>query len=893
MSTFQNIINNKDSNYPELESLSLRTDFKSMPRYKKHDLKADPKSGVNWERAVWRLFYNMGAEAFNNNNLLTFDFKQFLNSKDPPNCKSAQIDNLCIMRDRYVFIIECKETTTNKNGINAANLIKKELSNWKDLQKYKRKRFENIFGKNLRIIHVIATKGYNWNKTDIEKLTKNNFILLREEEIQYFSGCYEKSKSSWFTFNQFLSTFRKGCNDFGTGKQHKTIGFRTETKLNSINNVLKIEEEEEDNISELPQETSASGEQETGQDKKEANIDKEYAYTTSFKVIDLLKISSVSHYKANQIYQLGKVLKEAYQRILKGTRLNRKTGIPSHIESSDSPFINNLLINYKGEKPLKDCWEEITKGQKRGGILTFDELSPGMFHIIDGQHRLFGYCPLVEDNPLTKYGEHELIVTIFDNLNPRQEAQVFIDVNKEQVKVDSNLTLEIQRRIGVEGKPEEQIISLSQSVILGLSDPQNKISPFISPAAIADSDKISTDKFGQKKQGGKITNVGLHTYISDSPLLHVSNKDFKTGVAFKADKSSSDDSDSFNKTVDNLIKIYSNYFKRIRTANENLWIKYDKSGRKLPNNDMMSTNIPIGGLLLLLDKFVEYEIGTKQKTNVLNRIDKHIKTLEKIFSKLSTQDEINLFNSSRYGGSGPKGFYYYVLENYYTKLIDNKTKDKIKKDKEKYSKKKTIKIIPQEILDETQKLIDERKLKKSASERAQDTEEIFSKWLPVFYEKVFGQNYWDDYIRPEHQQQYKKADDKDIQRQKKKRKRYSVMLYYLNWVDWQSIVDTTWQKSKAHDNYIDNYFKNSAYFKNEHNSDLRSLIEDIFFIQLDKGKNGKKENLSWFDIADYTRDEKSHPRDEDWLDQADIDNWNRLEPKIDDVITKIRKLTSI
>ena len=27
----------------------------------------------------------------------------------------------------------------------------------------------------------------------------------------------------------------------------------------------------------------------------------------------------------------------------------------------------------------------------------------------------------------------------------------------------------------------------------------------------------------------------------------------------------------------------------------------------------MSTNIPIGGLLLLLDKFVEYEIGTKQK----------------------------------------------------------------------------------------------------------------------------------------------------------------------------------------------------------------------------------------------------------------------------------------
>ena len=65
-------------------------------------------------------------------------------------------------------------------------------------------------------------------------------------------------------------------------------------------------------------------------------------------------------------------------------------------------------------------------------------------------------------------------VTIFDNLNPRQEAQVFLDVNKKQEKVNPNLTLEIQRMIGVIGEPKDQIISLSQSVILGLSNPKNK-----------------------------------------------------------------------------------------------------------------------------------------------------------------------------------------------------------------------------------------------------------------------------------------------------------------------------------------------------------------------------------------------------------------------------------
>ena len=133
----------------------------------------------------------------------------------------------------------------------------------------------------------------------------------------------------------------------------------------------------------------------------------------------------------------------------------------------------------------------------------------------------------------------------------------------------------------------------------------------------------------------------------------------------------------------------------------------------------------------------------------------------------------------------------------------------------------------------------------------------------------------------------------DIQRQDENKTQYSVMLYYLNWTDWQSIVDATWTKSNEHAKYIDSYFKNSSYFKDEHGSSLRSLIEEIFFIQLEKGKNGKKENLSWFDIADNTRDESSHPRAENWLDQAEIDKWNKLEPEIDDVINKIRKLTSI
>ena len=835
----------------------------NFDRKKKNDPNAQP--GINFENAVWRLFYKMGAEAFNNEKMLTFDFRQFLKSKNGPNCKSAQIDNLFIMRDRYVFIIECKETI-QANGVNAANLIKQHLANWNDAKKFKRKRFEAIFGKNLRIIHVIATKGYKWKTDDIQKLTGDDYLLLREEEIKYFSGCYEHSKSAWFTFNQFLSTFRQGTNDFGGGKQLQTIGFRTATKLSSFNSA--------------PKEIASK-------DKADAKT-QDHAYTTSLKVIDLLKISSVSHYKADQIYDMGQVLKTAYQRILSKKRLRRNDGIPFHIETSDSPFINNLLINYKGDKPLDDCWQELDKGQGRGGILSFDILSPGMFHLIDGQHRLFGYCPLIEEDPNSKYGDHELVVTIFDNLNPRQEAQIFLDVNKKQEKVDANLTLEIQKMTGVIGNPEDQVHSLSQIIISHLATDSS--SPFLHPKAIKDSTGTATDSYGDKVTDGKITNVGLHTYISKSRLISIHAHNFRTGNAYKI---GSDDVDQFNNTADNLSSIYNQYFSRIKKANPDLWVKKDTLNRKMPNNKLMSSNIPIGGLILLLDRFVEFEVSNKQGKAILNLIDVHLIELEKVFKNISEQEKNILFNSSRYGGGGPAAFYYYLLDNYFPTLIDNKLKDLIDKDREKFNKKTTVKIIPVEILDEIKNLNTERNSSKTESERAQKTEEVVARWLAMFFQKVFGPDYWQDYIRPHHTAQYKKADDKDIDRQKKKQTQYHTKIYYLNWTDWQTILENTYSNAKTHNSYLESSFINSSIYKNDHNSDLRKLIENIFFIPNKKGQNGVKNNLSWFDVADNTRDEASHARPEPYLTQSEKDLWNKLEPEIDEVINKLRKLSSI
>ena len=95
------------------------------------------------------------------------------------------------MRDKYVFFVECKESLS-KGGASARGLVNQNRSKWKNLRS-PRKRFRQMF-KNMpgfKIMHVIATNGFNWSDEDIQRIEDDGFILLRQEEIEYFQGCYK------------------------------------------------------------------------------------------------------------------------------------------------------------------------------------------------------------------------------------------------------------------------------------------------------------------------------------------------------------------------------------------------------------------------------------------------------------------------------------------------------------------------------------------------------------------------------------------------------------------------------------------------------------------------------------------------------------------------------
>jgi DGQHR domain-containing protein len=113
---------------------------------------------------------------------------------------------------------------------------------------------------------------------------------------------------------------------------------------------------------------------------------------------------------------------------------------------SEFPTFSNILLHVNGA-------EIKAQGQEEDGAatLTFDANNPALhFSVIDGQHRIngayFAVCLLREKTQAdTKW---EIPAEVFLDLDgadqpPRRQAQIFIDVNFNQRKVDRSLVVDL------------------------------------------------------------------------------------------------------------------------------------------------------------------------------------------------------------------------------------------------------------------------------------------------------------------------------------------------------------------------------------------------------------------------------------------------------------------
>ncbi len=114
-----------------------------------------------------------------------------------------------------------------------------------------------------------------------------------------------------------------------------------------------------------------------------------------------------------------------YQRMLKKSKLDR---ICKFINGKHF-FPNNIILNFT-EEPIFERKDEV--GDIVYGILKFPR-SYGSAWVIDGQHRLFGY------SETGRKATDTLPVVAFVKLKTVRQAQLFVDINREQTPVSSNL----------------------------------------------------------------------------------------------------------------------------------------------------------------------------------------------------------------------------------------------------------------------------------------------------------------------------------------------------------------------------------------------------------------------------------------------------------------------
>ena len=160
--------------------------------------------------------------------------------------------------------------------------------------------------------------------------------------------------------------------------------------------------------------------------------DKEF-YSFVIEPEKLLKLAYIAHRGKRNIESL-----ESYQRMAKKKRLNK---IAEYIHEKKGIFPTNIVLNIQTDSALRFDKSADMAGQNA----VFGELYlPNIYQcaqVIDGQHRLFAFSNLDEAMTAT------IPVIAFENLDSTTQAQLFIDINGEQVKVPKNQLLDLHSEL--------------------------------------------------------------------------------------------------------------------------------------------------------------------------------------------------------------------------------------------------------------------------------------------------------------------------------------------------------------------------------------------------------------------------------------------------------------
>ncbi len=304
----------------------------------------------------------------------------------------------------------------------------------------------------------------------------------------------------------------------------------------------------------------------------------------------LLRVAYVHQRRATP-----KEILDSYQRMLNRARLD-KIG---RFISKGGYFPNNIIINFT-KKPRFD--RKAKEGDIVYGILTFPPYYASAW-VIDGQHRLYGYA----NNE--KKMKDTVAVLAFESLDVKEQAKLFVEINREQKAVASNLLWDLYPVIYRDSEEVKQQLQQTISLIV------RKLN-LDSDSPLCDHIKIPS----MPTKGAKITNLTMATICDALAENRLVDRD--------EDLLYEDDYDS---TVDFASERLKAYFSVISHS----FLKDWKKG----NQGLLRTNIGIRILFIILRSLLRYLKykgleGIYKKKDLTEFKEEIKKTLNPVLTKL-------------------------------------------------------------------------------------------------------------------------------------------------------------------------------------------------------------------------------------------------------------------
>ena len=673
--------------------------------------------GKKFEYECWNFFYNLNPDCFNHPfKEFKFDLAEYRKTdeagKRAP--QGTRQTDLCFIYGKHVFIIECK-STSQKTGFDknlSSKSLDKEIEKFRNLIDFKTRRVHKIFGEEYIPVFIYCIKGFDFKDTEQEKwLKKNDIIILDEKRRGYIEEVFKESDSAEFSLNQFLGFFRKNKPDFNTFNENGGDTARLPWVIDGYH--------------------SLSG---TGKKNK--------VYTFSISPDEMLKVSTVAHQRINNIFNAEDSMnRKYYQRLLKKSRLS---SLGEHLEKNNTPFPNNILVSYRGEKPiefLSNNSSESTIGNSPGKI-KFDAC-PGTFHVIDGQHRLFGYTK-TEKKPGGKRETHRILVTAFSGLSLQEEAEIFLEVNQNAKPISAPLIMEIEW-----ASRAKTFNNFCTGVVFSLRDNEDSSFKSLIKNAEGKGSVISKDKIHRSLAPKNLqTAVGDMKYVSE----------------IKNDRKKFDD--LFFEEIEKLYELIDFSLRIFFEKNKKRWKSVDRKNKK--KNGALQ-NILIAGLIGVIDRVLMHFYNKSHNFSVEKLKEKMKPFIENMADNFAIRDktdvkEINKILDMDFFGAGaaaPGVVTAYFIDQFFdNEFSKNLIEDN---DEEKISRLTQEGLTPEEVdklIKDKDQLIEELRenLKKGKYEdNPQDINKKATRickvlknivHLSLVNENHFGVRYWDSYVYP-------------------------------------------------------------------------------------------------------------------------------------------------